>query len=323
MKNIYIGWIRFLAYWLCSAILFFIFDGSLFFLLLIAMTLLPLFSFLSMRICRDKINITLQQHQSDIKLIFTKPNWFPFAFITLNCNSNNVFYQEGNNENLCFMSGAQITYKLNVPITTCGKYDISIQQYELKDLLGLFRKRVSQNIQLSIMKYPAETVFDFQPLNEEIEGLQKNRHTPNIGTDFELHEYQPNEPIRHVHHKMSYKLSKLMVKKYDPISEKKLSIFLDLSGEKEQIEKALSIFYSYCLTNIEQNRALSIIWETSSSAYRSVIIDFSDVITCLDQILSIPRSSLLAFHASTNTMADILISAAGIHCAMKGANVNE
>lgn len=127
---------------------------------------------------------------------------------------------------------------------------------ELTDPFGLFQKRklvpMSEERLLVLpasFALPADVAFDLQN-----QLAQSDRSTQELGQsdDFAgLREYQPGEPIRHLHWKSWARTGLPVVKEFEKPSHFRLGLLLDLSGAREDPE-AFEALISWCATLVEQ-----------------------------------------------------------------------
>lgn len=305
------SWLRYLLLWLASTLMFFVIDGYLFFLLWILMTLLPLASFIGMHLLRGRIQIELNRKEEKTFIRFKSSRIAPLGSIQLFYQLHNLFYDTVFTGDITLPSHPSRRVRIPAEDMGSGVYEISVNSYILRDMLGLFCCKRELKKELTFTQLPqAQEAF----LHElEQEGLESSAsYDPQLtGTDYELKEYQPQDSIKNIHYKMSYKLSKLLVKKFDPAKEVSWTLFADFSGDKEECETVLGILYSMALYVTQQGESLEVFWYRNEEVIGESILLEEDISYCFDQILSYRKTSHAA-DAQSRSRYGLLIDKDGM-----------
>lgn len=304
-------WLRYSLLWLLSALLFFVLDGYFFFLVFVLITIIPWGSFFMMRVFSKRIQLKIQYKQNKLQIQYTSNNVLPLAIMKLRVHHKNIFYGESKFQDVRLICEPKA--KIYAPFRTekSGKYECDIHACVLYDLLGLFHKTIRVSQQTTQIIYPQPS-FDYiktrNTQDDESEVFYKQQQP---GTNYELREYHPQDSLRYVHHKMSYKLSKLMIKQFEPEEHEHYSVFLDFSGNEEQCEEVLSLFYGYALDCLQSHSTLDAVWNDLQGVNTMHIASEDDIKECLETILSSPRTNRTCDQYQEDQV-DAILSFAGL-----------
>lgn len=284
-------WLRYIILWSLCTLLFFVIDGYLFFLLWIVLSILPFLSYLGMRIGARKIQITPKIQSNKPYLYYKSKLFAPLGSVEIAVSIHNLFYDS--TVGITEVVLAHKSKEINLSYTSegSGVLEIHVESYILRDMLGLFYRKVVVDEVCRVVQYPKLGEAVLQDL--EHEGLEASVawNSSIAGTDFELKEYQPSDSIKDIHHKMSYKMSKLLVKKYLPEKEVNWNIYVDLSASYEVCEEILSTLYAVAVYTIQNKETLHVAWDSGEERVEMSILQADDLRYCLDQILSSPKNA--------------------------------
>ena len=137
-----------------------------------------------------------------------------------------------------------------------GVIDIQRVQALAKDALGLFcwRRPIEANIQLLHVPAPMAAVSG-EPL---LQGGQKQAGS--WQDTHEVREYQPGDSLRWIHHKLSYKSGRLMVRAFENDTHPHVILFLDLSASLTQNEATIALYQGACAALLKDGVRCTIRW---------------------------------------------------------------
>lgn len=310
MKSFF-AWVRYLLLWIISMFTFFVIDGYFFLLVFVLITILPCISYFMMRFFMKHIQLELQYIQDSIQIRYTSTYFLPFGILKLCIQHKNIFYGECEHQYIHFICEPNAMISTLFKVDKSGKYECTIQTCVLYDLLGLFHKTISISQQTTNIYFPQPSLDYMQKQSTHYDEQHALHGNQQIGTDYELREYQPQDSLRYVHHKMSYKLSKIMIKQYEPEGNEKYSVYLDFTGSDEQCEEVLSLFYGYALDCLAVHMTLDAIWKDVQGTNTMHIANGDDIKECLESILSSPRMEF-TYDMQQEEQADAIISFEGL-----------
>lgn len=166
-----------------------------------------------------------------------------------------------------------------------GGFRICFTQLEMCDALGLFYRRKEMKQTLHYEKLPAP-----QPLpclNAQLQGSA--RHDNGWRDTHEVREYQNGDSLRLLHHKLSYKINKPMVRIFENDVRARFTLFLDLSLSLAQCEETIALFQGAVQMLLSQGYATEVCWQDESGSHTRVLEDVQGVTACLRAILFAPK----------------------------------
>lgn len=265
----------------------FIITGAYYLLvLLVILTSLILVSLLSMFIFSNAIQIHLKEVRKETYFVY-KSKGLPIGKLTVNLNIENVFFEEIFQS--CFdviLGESQITTKLNFNQNNLGKYVIHSQTFILTDILGLFRKEISTKVFNEKIQYPHIKLKSYEQklINEKVIVYQSSK-----SDDYDIREYRIGDSLKDIHYKISYKLSKYMIKEKHKNQGNDLSFVLDLSGNNDECEKVFAYLKEVILDLQVYNEVCLVKWISNDNIYEQKVKDIDDLNQCINRILSMPK----------------------------------
>lgn len=146
------------------------------------------------------------------------------------------------------LTGQQRLYRpdAGIPTRHCGGYRVTVEKGRVCDYLGLFafpfRCRTSSLYLVLPRPLPADPLPDY---------LKQPIAFPDPG-DTELRPYQPGDPIRRIHRKLSLKTDSMILfspsHRHPPVT-----IPLELTGNADDLDRILGEFYWLCRELVRKN----------------------------------------------------------------------
>ena len=199
----------------------------------------------------------------------------------------NEFFQEEEKVKLNCLIGDKkdefVVYE-NIKI---GSYKLLKHKIYAYDLLKLHKKRIKKVNNLNFTKVLKIYYFEgYDHLQTTI-----REHTQNNSDEYEIKEYKIGDSIKDIHYKVSYKLSKLMIK--DKLySNKDIHIYLDLSGNEKDIIKVFSYLYFFIESIESMNKKCLIYWHSREQLNSYMLKGMNDYQTFITYVLSKPKATL-------------------------------
>lgn len=269
------------------------FGGYIFLLVLLLMLSFPLFSFLAMRIQISSIKLAFlyQNHQFMIRSGNFK--LFPLINLQIPIILENSFTGEKQKHNYWLFSGSKEKIILEDDHTAIGNYILRIEGYEGYDMLGLFKKRFSCQQQQTFMikpdLLPTNLIVQIENAGEKENGWINSNHSGYMEDKHEVREYIPGDKLNRIHHKLSYKLSKTMVREFVSVEKEEIDVFVDLSGTIEECIYAFSYFKDLALFFLKQEQSIRCFWQSQMEMPSFEITQEEDIARCIEEMLMNPK----------------------------------
>ena len=161
-----------------------------------------------------------------------------------------------------------------VEATHCGALDIVVSELSIADPFGLFQRRFKYDVGCYMIMPPKGhpmPVPDVPPsLNPESDLYSTLKAGMDVSETFGIREYQPGDPIRSIHWKLSEKLDKTMVRELGlPISHR-VCMTLDMSTQgvsPKGRHDTMEMFYSLCLAFVGSGAPITIKWAVDAGQW--------------------------------------------------------
>lgn len=248
-----------------------------FYLLIIAMVVLPVISFVLAWNGRKKIKIYIETERTsvgknipvDVSFVVENRSFVSVENMTLNISVKNCFYENITDYKLIIPSVPFGKRKVSLSVSNlyCGRMIASISSAVMYDLLGLFKFKLNTDAVKEVMIMPyQQTELDNIPVavkgqadDEEIQ-YEKGDDVSQIS---EIRSYIPGDKLQNIHWKLTAKAEELQVKEYSKPFSDEVTLVVETYIDKntpwlfdEIIEKmfAISVFF------IKQGRKYSLCW---------------------------------------------------------------
>lgn len=291
------AWCRYLLIFAICALLYLFFGGYLFLLFLLCVLALPIISLLAMLLQCHTLNLDFQRRKEGSFFTCTSGKFFPLAQIIVQVSYENLFLSLQQKKTFyLFTSDAQVCIPLYVHDDAIGKIRLYYDGYELRDVLGLFKRTYKRKKQRAYYLFPHAqehlgTKLLSDLLNEEEHVWEGHMQNGGILEDkHEVKEYQPGDDLRRIHHKLSYKLGKTMIREFASFQQEQLLIYLDLHGSVEDCEQVLGQFYTLALEWIKHDMSALVCWSSQDGNMEQEVNSMASLKRCLQVILSHPKA---------------------------------
>ena len=215
------AWCRYLLLLAVCALLYIFLGGYLFLIILTGVIALPLISLFAMLISSNHLQVDFQRRKEGSYFYCASGKWFPLAQLKINIQQENIFLDEQTQDNLTLFTSDTIVY---VPMiaheATMGKIRLCFDGFVLQDMLGLFQRHYHSHQKRTYYLYPHATGATISSQIHDILQDQEHvyeghiQHGGILEDTHEVKEYQPGDDLRHIHHKLSYKLAKTMIRTF-------------------------------------------------------------------------------------------------------------
>lgn len=258
---------------------------------------MPILSFLVMYIGRNKIVIDIASEKkttttsSDNRLFITydTKTMFPIVTIQVTVEIQNLFYNETTQKEIMFTSADQ-NIDVEVASKRSGNVRYSVTSYVVYDVLRLFRKTYPTNKHASCVFVPNATDVSYrmqaEGLKDDSEHIIAQRAGNDPSDSFDVREYRPGDSLHRMHHKLSFKLHKPMIKEFESLVQPTTNIYVDLKGLDEEVEASISLFYGLSLYLAKDDIKHDVKWIAADGLHTYHVEDFQQVAYCLHMILS-------------------------------------
>lgn len=183
--------------------------------------------------------------------------------------------------------------RLPVDTDHCGIWEASVQWVRVCDAMGLLglRRRLTVTGRVAVMPQTVEA----EPLPRAEQGqggsvALRPRRGGGMGEEYELREYQPGDPVRMIHWKLSTKREDLILREVLERPEAVPVLTFDHLGPQERLDDVLDRLYALSNALLEQQQAHEIQWlhAESGQCSRFQLRGQQDLHRCFGAILSQP-----------------------------------
>lgn len=291
------AWCRYLLLLAACALLYLLFGGYLFMLFLVCVLSLPIISLFAMLLQSHKLKLDFQREKEGSFFTCTSGKFFPLAQVIVKISYENLFLAMQQEEVCHLFTGDTI---VRVPLyaheNAIGKIRLYYNGYKLRDVLGLFKRTYERKKQRAYYLFPhaqahPEIKLLSDLLNEEEHVWEGHVQQGGILEDkHEVKEYQPGDDLRRIHHKLSYKLGKTMIREFASFQQEQLLIYLDLHGDVEACEQVLGQFYALALEWLQHDMSALVCWSSLDGNLEQEVNSMASLKRCLQVILSHPKA---------------------------------
>ena len=187
------------------------------------------------------------------------------------------------------------TLKDRLPMDTahCGIWEAGVRWVQVYDALGLIaiRRRVTVTAQTAVLPRSVEP----EPLPQAAQGqeqttVQRPRRGGGMGEEYELRAYQPGDPVRMIHWKLSSKSEELILREVLERPEAVPVLTFDHLGPPDLLDGVLDRLWSLSNALLEQQKAHEIQWvhPENGQQFRFLLRGQGDLRRCFGVLLSQP-----------------------------------
>ncbi|MCL2678125.1 MAG: DUF58 domain-containing protein [Clostridiales bacterium] len=260
-----------------AAILYVFLDGYFMLLVLLALALLPLCSFLLLLLTRRMVSLTAEAPlsiDSAPEIVYTLENKSPLPAaaveweMTLEDNLNGG--KTGQSLRGFIRGKGKEEARLSLMNARTGKLTAATKKARVTDFLGLFAFPLALPAPLNIYIYPEFLdIAQAGPNRLESDGdcvnYSQSRPGPDVNETFALHEYMEGDDLRKVHWKLSSKTDVLMVRDFGLPLNSQITLLLELmppnhSADGEELSLCLDIFASLSAALAQRGTVHNIAW---------------------------------------------------------------
>jgi len=173
-------------------------------------------------------------------------------------------------------TGEKTEASFAIPTHHAGAIKIFVQDAFVLCPLGLFRKKITSPQAMFTVVQPAGYEMDI-PMpnateNPESDIFSTQKPGMDVSETFAIREYQPGDPIRSIHWKLTEKMDKTMVREFElPVAG---SVFIFLATPEGEIsptdwDTAAEMFYSASLAFLQSGISTSVGWNTTKIELRT------------------------------------------------------
>ena len=218
---------------------------------------------------------------------------FPLAIMKFQCIVENVFYETRDLYDIAMVSGNGATFQETFSCENCGKLQAAIHSYELIDLLGLWKRKCTCKVSAWMLVMPPY-VQSAQIDSFAQEGMEKEKEIARRSgfqsdDSYEIKEYQEGDSLKRLHHNMTYKLNKPMIRQYANMEQAQIMLVLDMSGEEQIVENTLTMFHSTARSFLKQGIQVRCCYGYHQQPHLVELVLLSQIRQVLADILSVPK----------------------------------
>lgn len=291
-------WIRYLILLGFSILLYIFYVGYASWFLFALVCTLPLLSYLFFRLARRKFTIELQcdtrYHKGDqaiMALLSRTKNIIPLACAKVEYTICNHFYHEERKGMVKLTSEYAFT-EVELPIDTqrCGRIDVSFDEVDLYDFLGLFHKKKKMRCLKTLYVLPKKGNWEEPVLlgnPHEDEGNGSRILGNQTGDTFDVHAYRPGDSLHRVHWKLSAKMDEVMVREFATHHRNQAAIYFEFYGSRNDCEVILSNVYHFSIYLLKEGHTHEIgQYANGNCLWKMRISTKQQLDQCMERILS-------------------------------------
>lgn len=264
------------------------FISGAYYLLVISILLILtiLLSGICMLINISKIHMEVIEEKGQWKLLYKTSSMFPLGKIHVRTHVYNCFFDEKVYVDEVFLTGKK-QMEITLPLLSkIGTYTMSDSTVMLWDLFSLFKKRLPSFFEGKLCVYPT---FLHTPNEANIAYQFEQRNNERMD-EYDLREYRNGDALKDIHHKISYKMQKLIVKEKLKKKEENIHMLLDLSGNEEECLLVLSYFHIFMEKIQFYDETCVVHWYSNYELHEKMIKTLMDKEELIRFILSHPKA---------------------------------
>lgn len=267
----------------------------------------------------DKISI-VKGEEFNYNLNICNEDFFLYPYINVTFSTGNVFLgKQLEKESFSLFPFSKKTFQFKAVAKYRGEYEIGIKSIEFEDYLGIFKLTHKPQSSKVVKVYPRVVELSGVKLKPML--LSESHSIPNTmsestNTMSDIREYIYGDSIKKVHWKLSSKMNKLLVKKFDATSKANSALILDLTKLKCSPEENLSIedtliecvvSFAYYLLGGRSNVSLIYYKDKYTEIRAQNILQFQDIYDLLAKITfnnhnNIEVKDLLSMYVQNNSL---------------------
>lgn len=267
------------------------FGGYFFLIGMILLIVLPIVSYFLVNLGKKRIEFHILETDGQY-FILIQQAFLPIGELDFDVHISNIFMQSHTefNYKTCCKRSSKILLQSNHEL---GKVIIEIRNIQLRDMTGLFSSCLTSHMAHEYINMPSR---NDQALRECLNQFEMNVQRTRNNVDMELEdqhevrEYQPKDSLKYLHHKISNKLDKNMIRVFAPVEDDNMILALDLSWNEKECAQVLGLLL--CLGEYWQNynKTILIIW-LSRNELKTCKMNHN-YLEVINQILSSPKAAL-------------------------------
>lgn len=275
-------------------------PGYFFWVALVTLLILPLISLaltlLAIRKLTVQLDCTPKSSQKGLSSAFhislIGKSHLPIAKIRVSLRTENRLSNETISEIFCFSAPNARTFSFIRECTplTCGTIFCHIDQITLIDFLGLFSFNKPMKLSACIETFPSFFPLDLEFPSVKTEGNSLPFIPQKIptGDSIQIRPFQDGDSLRSIHWKLSAKQEALIVRENFASQNGILSIYLDFSGNIQELDCLLEALGMLGATLSAQQIPFRFLWysNTDHRLVSTQILTIEDLRTSLQQLLS-------------------------------------
>ncbi|AUG57437.1 DUF58 domain-containing protein [Acetivibrio saccincola] len=281
----------------------------------------------------DKISI-VKGEEFNYSLIIHNEDFFLYPYINVTFSAGNVFLgKQLEKESLSLPPFSKKTFQFKAVAKYRGEYEIGIKSIEFEDYLGIFKLTHRPKSPKVIKVYPRIVELSGVKLKPML--LSESHSIPtslyeNTNTISDIREYIYGDSIRRIHWKLSSKMNKLLVKKFDATSRANSAIILDLTKPGYSDEENLliedtiiecAVSFTYYLLGSRASVSLIYYKDSYTEIKAENILQFQNIYDILAKIKfnqDIETKDLLSVYVENNILkkSNILLFTSSVSSAL-------
>ncbi|MBQ9107167.1 MAG: DUF58 domain-containing protein [Clostridia bacterium] len=271
------------VFYLFVLIFFFFFEDYISLVLLSVATAVPLITVfitvytskrIQLKISTDKL---LAKRGDTVKFLISAVNYskLPVPFVKVDFYCRSFYEADEKNEQLMLSIPASDVAQTTIAVKCerCCIAELRTFKFTVTDYFGLYSvtRKAELAVETTVLPkcVPLNVPMDFKEIySAESEIFSKKKPGDDCSEVFQIREYRDGDNIRQIHHKLSNKLDRLMVKEFSMPVRSAVSVIAEFSIDENDedaqgVDTMLDILYSLSDRLKESNMSFTLWWYDS------------------------------------------------------------
>ena len=288
-KRCFLSWITYLSFWFFLIVAFIITDAYGLFLLCTIFLFFPLISYIILRIQARAIHLHLIKRKEQIWIEVHSHPFFGNPLLQAKFNRYQLFTQDNSTFTISVLKSTPLSFEDE----QLGVLKLTLEEIRFYDPLHLFyfRKKQQDTLRFMLVPKPSAMTAAFlqSAMVQKKEGEWIDKH--------EVREYQPGDSLKWIHHKLSYKTQKIMIRLFENENSETAALFLDLSSSLSECKQCIAFYQSLASFFLQHQIQLKVWYYSQEKLCCLDVQSPKEIEVSLYQILSAPKSTISSLPA--------------------------
>lgn len=216
-----------------------------------------------------------------VKIQFKNRSVWPILQLQANITVKNCFYPEKRERHFISVAVSGRSFEqieLEIMENSCGQVDISIEDIAVFDYFRLSKWKLKENYDFQYIVLPKQRKIELTEIGTDIAESDNDEYTMRkYGQESmevaDIRPYIPGDRLQRIHWKLSAKQDDWMVKEYQIVQEREITLVAELyNGEEGVLDQLLDGFFSLCGSLLDLERDFTFMWYNDRTGQMSSIL---------------------------------------------------